>query len=149
MPPSLWPTTAMRFESTSLRSDEELHGGAHVVGVIGERRRFVAAAAHAHAALVVAEHDEPRVGDDVSELTEDRDAEGQLVAIRRAASADEQHGRQSHRGRLGGFRQRARQHKPVARDPDLLVVRPRDGHTPGRHRRDVLAYDFEPLRPGC
>jgi len=71
---------------------QELHGGARVVGVVGDRRGFVAAAAHADAPFVVAEDDEPRVGDGVSELTEDRNAEEELVAIGLAASGNEHDG---------------------------------------------------------
>ena len=45
-PPSPWPTTAMRLRSTSLRSAQELHGGAH-----DRRRKSASVAASARPPL--------------------------------------------------------------------------------------------------
>ena len=59
------------------------HGGAQILGVVGERRRLGPAAALPDAALVVAQHHESRVGEGVGELAEDRDADDGLVPIGR------------------------------------------------------------------
>ena len=74
------------------------------------------------------------------------DAERDLVPIRQSASADEHDRRQTHGAGIGRLRKRAHQDKAVARNPDLLVVRPGDGHLTRRHRRDVVAHDLERLR---
>ena len=135
---------ALRIDVLAIR--QQLDRRAHIVRVVGERRRFRAAAALADAALVVADDDEAGVGERAGDLAEDRDAEHEAVAIGRPAAADKDDGRQTRGARLRRLRQRAGEREAVARDVHLLVVRPRDGDAARRNRGDVLAHDLERLR---
>ena len=68
-----------------------------ILGVIGNRHRFGAAATLSDAAFVVA-HDGKAGGDEIArELPEDRNTRDRLVAIRRTGSADQDHRRQLRR----------------------------------------------------
>jgi hypothetical protein len=57
--------------------------GSQVVREIAEGRRFEAAPALTDAALVEPQHDEPAVGDRARQLSENRNAERELVAVGR------------------------------------------------------------------
>ena len=86
---------ALRIDVLALR--QQLHRRAHIVGVVGERAGFGAAAALADAALVVADDDEAGVGERVGDLAENRNADDEAVAIGRPAAADEDDRRQPRR----------------------------------------------------
>ena len=125
---------------------QQLDRRAHILGVVGERRRFGAAAALADAALVVADDDVAGVGEGAGNLAEDRNAEREAVAIGRAAAADQDDGGQPRGAGGRGLRHRAGEREAVARDVHLLIVRPRDRDAARRHRGDVLAHDLERLQ---
>ena len=146
-PPSLWPTTAMRFGIDVLAIGQQLDRGAQIVGVVGERRGFGAAAALADAALVVAHDDEAGVGERAGELAEDRDAGRELVAIGRAAAADEDHGRQPRAcGARPVFESVPASEKPLPGIFTCSSFGREIGTLRDDDRRDVLAHDFERLR---
>ena len=108
---------ALRIHVLAIR--QQLDRRAHIVGVVGERRRLGASAALADAAFVVADDDVAGVGEGAGDLAEDRNAEGEAVAIGRAAAADQDDGRQTRGACLRRFRQRSREREAVARDVDL------------------------------
>ena len=70
-----------------------------VFRVVGDRRRFGAAAALADAALVVAHDREAGRHEIAGEVSEDRNAGDGLIAIGRAGTADQDHRRQRCRRR--------------------------------------------------
>ena len=86
----------------------------------------------------------PGVGERAGELAEDRNA-GRRGSSRSAGPEPPTRitaGNGAVGGR-GGLRQRAGEREAVCGNADVLVVRPRDGDLPRRHRRDVVARDVE------
>ena len=66
-----------------LAPGQKSYRGSQVVREITERRRLEAAATLTDAALVEAQHHEPAVGDGARQLSENRNAERELVAVGR------------------------------------------------------------------
>jgi hypothetical protein len=104
-----------------------------------------------------------RIRERAGHLREDRDVEGELVAVGGPRPADENHSRVANkrrgllrgriRGRAGGrrcrlkrLRDRAGEREAVRRDPYLLVAGTRRGFASRGHRRDIFACHLERLR---
>ena len=83
MPPSLWPTTAIRRVDIVALVQPFDHGE-EVVGVVSLRDGLAPAAALADGALVVADHEESLLRQGAGELAHYRDAGNRAVAIERA-----------------------------------------------------------------
>ena len=87
----------MRFGSTSLRDVEPFDHRAGVLGVVGDRGRFGAAAALPEAALVVAHGDEAGVGQSAGQLRHRRHTRGNAVPIRRIRAGEQDDSRKAGR----------------------------------------------------
>ena len=69
------------FSVRILALRHELHRGAEILREIGKASGFRTSSALTDASLVVAQHEEALIGQPGSQLTEDRDARDDLVAI--------------------------------------------------------------------
>jgi hypothetical protein len=126
-----------------------LHNRPHIVRVIRDGRRFVAAAALSDPALVEANHQEAGIGDRVGQLREDRHPGNGLVSIDRRGSGHEDH-RRPPGCRTGSCDARpgdgSGQREAAGLDAGLFVCLPPHPFDARRHGSDVVAGNVELLR---